>query len=216
MEPFSLVRTLFEPLWWLLPLLILIAFLNPPLVKGWFGEKLVEKKAQRRLDGEIYRAFHNVTIQDQDGTTQIDHVYVSRFGIFVVETKNYKGWIFGSEKGAQWTQTIYKQKNKFQNPLRQNYKHVKALEALLRLPIQSFHSVIVFTGDCEFRTSMPANVLTLSNFDKYILSFCQPLLSESQVEMACQAIDAGRMAPNRSTQKAHVRHLKDKHKGLGT
>ena len=216
MEPFSLVKSLLEPLWWLFPLLMLIAFLKTPLVKGWFGEKLVEKKAQRRLDSDIYRAFHNVTVQDQDGTTQIDHVYVSRFGIFVVETKNYKGWIFGSEKAAQWTQSIYKKKNKFQNPLRQNYKHIKALEALLKLPIQSFHSVIVFTGECEFKTPMPVNVLTLSNFDKYILSFGQQLLSESQVQLACQAIYAGRMASNRSTHKAHVRHLKDKHKGLGT
>lgn len=51
----------------------------------------------------------------------------SRFGIFAIETKNMQGWIFGSKRQAEWTQKIYKRTFKFQNPLRQNYKHTKAL-----------------------------------------------------------------------------------------
>ncbi len=57
--------------------------------------------------------------------TQLDHVVVSRFGVFVIETKNYRGWIFGSEKQPQWTQQIYRQKNRFQNPLHQNASSAK-------------------------------------------------------------------------------------------
>ncbi len=102
-----------KPLLWLVPFLILAAFLKSPLFKGWLGEKLVETKGRRRLPAETYRPFHNVTIPDGAGTTQIDHVYVSPFGIFVVETKNYKGWIFGGERDSQWTQSIYRKKSRF-------------------------------------------------------------------------------------------------------
>ncbi|WP_374693676.1 nuclease-related domain-containing protein [Microbulbifer sp. TB1203] len=57
-----------------------------------------------------------------------------------------QGWIFGGEHQAQWMQRIYKKSFKFQNPLRQNYKHVKALEALLDVPADTIHSVVVFAG----------------------------------------------------------------------
>ncbi len=63
-----------KPILWLFPILIVIALLKSPLFKGWFGEKLVESKAKRRLPAEIYRSFKNVTIPDGTGTTQIDHI----------------------------------------------------------------------------------------------------------------------------------------------
>ncbi len=72
---------------------------------------------------------NDLTLPDGEGaTTQIDHLLLSPFGVFVIETKNYKGWIFGSERQKQWTQKIYKKSFKFQNPIHQNYKHMKVLE----------------------------------------------------------------------------------------
>ena len=98
------------------------------------------------MKSQTYHLIKNVTFPTEDGTTQIDHVIVSIYGIFVIETKNYKGWIFGREKQKEWTQQIYKTKNKFQNPLRQNYKHTKTLEKLLNLSDKEIYSVIVFIG----------------------------------------------------------------------
>ena len=63
--------------------------------------------------------------------TQIDHLVVSNFGIFCIETKSYKGWIFGNANQEFWTQVIYRFKDRFYNPLRQNFAHVKAVENLL-------------------------------------------------------------------------------------
>ena len=205
---FSLIFNALKPLLWFLPVLLLIAFLKSPLVKGWFGEKLIEKKGNRRLAPSIYIPFHNVTIPDDCGTTQIDHVYVSQFGIFVVETKNYKGWIFGSERDAQWTQTIYGKKSRFQNPLRQNYRHTKSLAALLGIPDTNFHSVVVFVGECELKTKLPDNVCTLANFDRHILSFQSKILSAAQVNAACESLASGRLAVGAATNRVHVRNLK--------
>lgn len=96
------------------------------LFKGWFGEKQTQFDMWLKL-GEEYTRFHDVIVPTQNGSTQIDHLLISRFGIFVIETKNINGWIFGNEQSRQWTQSLYGKKYKFQNPLHQNYRHTKAL-----------------------------------------------------------------------------------------
>ncbi|HEH9590678.1 TPA: nuclease-related domain-containing protein, partial [Pseudomonas aeruginosa] len=131
---------------WLIPLMLLIGLLKSPWAKGHIGELLVRLFAHWQLDKQIYRGLHNVTLNTPDGTTQIDHVFLSPYGIFVLETKNMSGWIFGGEKQAQWTQKLYKRTFKFQNPLRQNYKHLKALEATLGVSPEHLYSVITFVG----------------------------------------------------------------------
>lgn len=85
---------------WLLPALLLLALLKSPWAKGHIGELWVRLFAHCKLDKTVYRRLHNVTLNTADGTTQIDHVFISPFGIFVLETKNMRGWIFGSEKTA--------------------------------------------------------------------------------------------------------------------
>ncbi|QYY37413.1 nuclease-related domain-containing protein [Ruficoccus sp. ZRK36] len=99
------------------------------LLKGWLGEKMTSLGIWATLDKQCYPRFHDVIAPSTNGTTQIDHVIVSRVGIFVIETKNYSGWIFGGEKQAKWTQSLYGKKSSFQNPLHQNYRHIKCLSA---------------------------------------------------------------------------------------
>ena len=88
------------------------------MFKGWIGEQRTELNLWFSLDKELYRRFHDVIIPSSNGTTQIDHILVSPFGLFIVETKNKKGWIYGSETQSKWTQVFYKNKYSFQNPLR--------------------------------------------------------------------------------------------------
>ena len=208
-----LFGSIVKPFLWFLPLFLFLAFLRSTTFKGWFGEKLVSKRAASNLSANDYHVFDNVTIPDGSGTTQIDHIYVSRFGVFVVETKNLSGWIFGQENQPQWTQTIYKKKSKFQNPIRQNFKHIKMLESMLQLPSSVFHTVIVFTGDSTFKTELPRCICTLSDFTAYIKSFKIPLLSNDQVSEACSKIDGHRLIANRTTHRNHVQYLRDKHRG---
>ena len=77
-------------LWWMIPILLVIAVVKSPWFKGVLGEASVQFSARLRLPSETYHPIHNVTLPTLDGTTQIDHIFVSRFGIFVVETKNMK------------------------------------------------------------------------------------------------------------------------------
>ncbi|WP_296810790.1 nuclease-related domain-containing protein [Thiocapsa sp.] len=157
MDPTPVLAPLVNALWRLIPLALLGALLRSSRVKGIVGEHLVRLALRLRLDRETYRSEQDLTLPTPDGTTQIDHVVVSRYRIFVIETENMKGWIFGGERQAQWTQKIYRHTTRFQNPLLQNNKHVRVLQALLDVPPETIHSVITFVGDSTFKTPMPEN-----------------------------------------------------------
>ena len=72
------------------------------IFKGWFGEKLTTFGLWLGLDDNIYRRIHDIILPSKNGTTQVDHVLISAFGIFVIETKNMKGWIFGGQNDSTW------------------------------------------------------------------------------------------------------------------
>ena len=101
--------------------LIGIGVLALPEVRGWLGEQITIFGMWFMLNKETYHRIDNVIVPTADGTTQVDHILVSIYGIFMIETKNMKGWIFGSPDQDTWTQVVFREKHTFQNPLRQNY-----------------------------------------------------------------------------------------------
>jgi len=203
---------MFQPLvvvlYWLMPFLLIVGIVKTPWFKGKFGEFLVNFSARCFLDKSRYHLFKNVTIPTEDGTTQIDHILVSEFGVFVVETKNMKGWIFGSASQKLWTQKIFRSSFKFQNPLHQNYKHVKTLQALLKLGDQQVHSVVVFVGDNSFKTPLPENVTQGLGYVRYIKSKKNLVLSPEQVKEARDMVALHRLKMSLSTDRAHARHVR--------
>lgn len=180
--------------------------------KGRFGEMLVSSRLGNGLPKSEYEILNNIYLPIDDGsTTQIDHVVVSRFGLFVVETKNYTGWIFADASSRVWTQTIYNTKNTFQNPIRQNYRHVCAIADNLGIPKEYIRSVVAFTGDCEFKTPMPEGVVYSRKLADYIKSFATPILRErkkAEIAAALREWDASVTPDQRS---AHVNNLRRWH-----
>jgi hypothetical protein len=179
-------------------------------VKGALGELQGRAASKFFFDEKVYRSLHNVTIPAKGGTTQIDHVIVSRYGVFVVEAKNMNGWIFGSERDARWTQNLFGNKTRFQNPLRQNYRHIAALAEFLGLPEDRFHSVVMFWGDAEIKTKLPANVLT-KGYTSYFKSKTAVLLSDEEVEGVVEAVQRGRLPATWKTHCQHVASLRERH-----
>ena len=194
-------------LWYLIPIAIFVTVIKSPWFKGVAGEFIVNVGVKLFLDKETYHLIKNVTLPTEDGSTQIDHVIVSKFGVFVVETKNMKGWIFGSPNQKIWTQKIYKHSSKFQNPLHQNYKHTKTLQALLELSDTQLFSVVVFVGDSTFKTDMPENVTYGKGYIRYIKSKNSPVLSDIQIKEVTEKIRAGRLTPSFKTNRDHVKHV---------
>jgi hypothetical protein len=201
------------------PLLIISAIIVIVIVKGvlpsrsfkgWLGEFRVKQTVSTQLDKDDYRQFHDVTLPTADGTTQIDHIIISKFGIFVIETKNMGGWIFGNPNHPKWTQTFGKSKKSFQNPLRQNYKHIKELESLLQIGEDKLFSVVVFTGDAEFKTDMPDNVIRSVRLPRYILAKNTPLMTENEVQRILLKINGSMLDRSRETSRQHVLNLNRK------
>jgi len=179
-----------------------------PSYKGDIGEYEVARIANRFLPEHSYKPFHNLFLAGGRGITQVDHIFVSRFGVFVVETKNMTGWIFGNERDRQWTQKIFQHTYRFQNPLRQNFGHVRAVAGIARIPIRSVHSIIAFIGDATLMTPMPPSVTTGADFVHYIESFSHPVFSESQVDTICERISAAIIPDTRKTRQAHIRQVR--------
>jgi predicted RNA-binding Zn-ribbon protein involved in translation (DUF1610 family) len=204
----SIITQVISMLWYLVPIGILVAILKSAWFKGVAGEFIVNLSAKLFLDEEEYHLIKNVTLPTEDGSTQIDHVIVSKYGVFVVETKNIKGWIFGSPNQKYWTQQIYKHKNKFQNPLHQNYKHTQVLGDLLSLDANQMFSVVVFVGDSTFKTEMPENVTYGKGYIRFIKSKKQPVLSDAEMESIKRKIETGKLTPSFKTSREHVKHVK--------
>ncbi|OGT93500.1 MAG: nuclease [Gammaproteobacteria bacterium RIFOXYA12_FULL_61_12] len=199
---------LFTTLWYLIPLTILSGILSSPRFKGMVGEAVVNWLAKRKLDQNSYRLVKNVTLPTEDGSTQIDHIIVSIYGVFVVETKNLRGWIFGGRHNQTWTQRIYRQAYKFQNPLRQNHKHCRTLADLLGLADHQIHSLIVFIGGSTFKTEMPENVTQGMGYIRFIQSKTEPVLTGHEAQEIIEKIESGRLAASYKTHREHVRHVR--------
>lgn len=214
-----MMNQIFIPLlstfWWLVLVLIVITLIKffKPFLKGKLGEFAVSAHVKLYLDKQNYSLLNDCTLLDeQSQTTQIDHILLSPFGIFVIETKNYKGWIFGSERQKNWTQKIYKKTYKFQNPLHQNYKHQKVLEYVLAdiVDADQIHSVIVFMPDCEFKTTMPSNVFRGAGWIDYVKQFNQSTIPPMKLKRIQYRLEKEILEKSWQTNRQHVQNLKDK------
>ncbi|MDI1222889.1 MULTISPECIES: nuclease-related domain-containing protein [Acinetobacter] len=207
---------LLSNLGWIVLLLVAITLVKlfKPFLKGKIGEFAVSTHVKLYLDKENYILLNDCTLPDeQNQTTQIDHILLSPYGIFVIETKNYKGWIFGGERQKIWTQKIYKKSYKFQNPLHQNYKHQKVLESVLTDIVDStqIHSIVVFMPDCEFKTQMPNNVFRGAGWTDYVKQFKQINISPMKLKRIQYRLEKEILEKSWKTNRQHIQSLKDKY-----
>ncbi len=183
-------------------------------IKGWIGETLGAMAHWAFLDRKTYHALNNVTLQTSNGTTQIDHIIVSRYGIFVIEAKNYKGWIFGEADSPQWTQSLYGRNYPFQNPLHQNYRHIRSLQELLGCDDEDFFSIVMFWGDCELKTPLPENVMT-HGYGLYIKRQREVRFTDEEVADIVAEIKAAMLAKGLInsfiTRRRHRQSLTERH-----
>jgi restriction system protein len=196
-----------------------MACLGLGFVVGRFRQQLVENRGEaavRRLlvkffSAPDYHLLNNVTLPTEDGTTQVDHVLVSRFGIFVIESKHYSGWLFARADAAQWTQEFYQSRYKFQNPIHQNRKHIAAIANLLDFqPSEHIHSIVVFTGDAMFKTERPAGVLLLSELMAHINAFDVETITQNRLQFCVGRLECCRLAITKQTDVEHAEHLRRK------
>lgn len=194
-------------------LILLIIIIFSLRDKGKIGENKVANYLHAKLDEKTYYILNDVIIPDNTGgTTQIDHIVLSQFGIFVIETKNLKGWIFGSLNSKMWMQQIFNEKHQFYNPIKQNYKHIACLAKLTNLSKKYFSSVIVFIGNSSIRTiSQLPDYVTTSRREmlRYIRSHTQKTLDDKALLAIYNMIESQRLENSKENTHKHIQHVKD-------
>ncbi len=177
------------------------------------AERQVVDALSHGLNPNDYFIFSNLILPSTfNGSTQVDHIVVSKYGIFVIESKDYSGWIFGRAHDEKWTQSLPgANKYRFPNPLRQNWGHIKTLENLMPLPEKTFISIVVFSDKSDFKTPQPLNVIHLQYLTRYIKAFATPVLQDRDLMLAigklaylCQVSDISIEDHIRNMQKANL------------
>lgn len=163
-----------------------------PKVRGALGELRVRSILSTFRSKKFARA-NDILIphSHNHGTSQLDHVLVSRHGIFVIETKNYSGKVKGKKEDKEWTQ-IYKNGSRrtFLNPILQNEAHIRSLrKALDEYPDVPYHNIVVFADKCK--TPWIPHVIHMSTLRHTIKEICkgEPSLSVEDVQRIKQRID---------------------------
>ncbi len=181
-----------------------------PTWKGRGCEYFVAGKLNQ-LDPEHYIILNDLMLSSKGNieTTQIDHIVVSNYGIFILETKAHKGWIFGGVNQRYWTQIIYRHRQKFYSPLRQNFAHIRAVENLvskhLKAPIVSF---AVFPIAEKIKISGTDCVGSARDIIKKINSYTNFIYSNEEKDNIFNLLATGNIT-NREVRKRHNRRVKE-------
>lgn len=179
--------------YWYLWLLILLAALLKvfmPLISGWFGEKTLSYYL-KLLSPKEYKVLNDVILSTDSGTTQVNHIIVSLYGVFVIEAKTYTGSISGSEKSSQWSQNIDGKKTRLVNPLQQNHANVQAIKARLRrfseVPIIP---IVAFSPKCVLKVNTTSHVVYFDKVNIIIRSYTNKILSWDNVTAICSILQS--------------------------
>lgn len=172
----DLIVSLFikNPIFWIIIILGLISIIFYKKIIGKAGEFWVRQELNK-LNSNIYKVINDITIIVEGVTHQIDHIVVSKLGIFVIETKQYNGYIKGNEYDKKWIQNnkIY-----INNPIHQNYGHIKSLEKILDLSENKFISIVCIPSTAKVNVKSKSHIARIDNLNKIILSYTCDILPD--------------------------------------
>lgn len=174
-----------------------------PKFRGFMGEFWV-KLELRKLPKDKYVVLNDIMIKDEKGTHQIDHLVISKFGIFVIEMKNYYGLIKGKEFDNKWCQYLGKNKSYFINPIHQNFGHIKSLSNLLKLDDKYFISIICFSNQAKVDVKSSSIVTQVDYLKDEILKY-EELLVDNDIKELSNII----ISNNIEDKFLRKQHMKD-------
>lgn len=178
-----------------------------PKIKGIMGEYKV-KQELNKLPKNRYLVLNNIMFKDNRGTHQIDHIVLSKYGIFVIEMKNYYGVIKGKEYNSNWCQDTGRKKRYFMNPIHQNYGHIKSLADLLNLDEKYFISIICFSNQAKIPICDKTIVTQLNYLINEIL-MVDTVILEKDINAIANKILANNIK-EKTEQNYHVKNIKNR------
>lgn len=155
----ELTRRLYtNPVFIIFIIISIISFVFYKEIVGWFGEYWT-KKALKKLPKDKYKILNNLLIFVNNKSHQIDHVVVSSYGIFCIETKQYNGYIVGDKYDKYWIRKAGKKRYYYTNPIRQNYGHCKALSELLHIEESKIINIVCISSNAKLNIKHDGEVV---------------------------------------------------------
>jgi len=181
-----------------------------PQIKGRIGEWLVHFRLSRSLPASHYTIIRDIKLRRSGASNvvRVGHVVVSAYGLFVIETCHWSGWLFGAERDAEWTRMHFRARRREPNPLRQLQTRVAALQEALGLDAALFHPLVVLTGGAQFRTALPPNITPLGGMIPFIQVRSRETLGYEAVPQVAQRLEALRVTPGPQTRAAQIAELR--------
>lgn len=195
-----------------LAVILHLRMMEKPLYRGWWGEYRVNLMLRLCLSNE-YQVITNAIYRthEKGQTTQIDHIVVSRYGMFVLETKSLKGRLMVDlDREDGWLQIVGRRKYKLQNPLYQNYSHIKAVQRVTGVHGNKIHSYVVLAGSGRFEGSMPDRVYSVWGIVRQIQRCRTPVLSRGALVDIMAKLKSRRVRGGYWAAQAHVKRLKQR------
>lgn len=154
---------------------------NSAKVKGQWGELEVKWELGGTREGEQYLV-NDLVVTVGGKSSQIDHLFINGNGLYVIETKNYSGKIYGNEKSREWTQVLAngKEKHPLYNPLKQNAIHIYRLKECVKIKMPIYSLVVFVQGDIH-GVKAP-NVILASRLKEYVRVWGEPKVSPEQMK----------------------------------
>ncbi len=174
---------------------------------GFFGE-LWTKKDLKKLPKE-YKVLNDIMIRVNNSTHQIDHIVVSKYGVFVIETKQYNGFITGDKYDSKWVRHVGKKKYYYTNPIRQNYGHILSLSELLNLDKSKFINIVSIPSAARLRIKDDGEVVRYGKVKDKIISYKNDIV-ENVDEIINILLNSN--IKNKQIKKEHINNLRNTHK----
>ncbi|WP_246202551.1 nuclease-related domain-containing protein [Virgibacillus doumboii] len=194
--------------------------------KGEIGEYKIDIQLSQLP--EEYKYLNDIMIKNRksaSGYSQIDHIIITPYGIFVVETKNYQGTIYGGKSKKYW---LINGKFKMLNPAMQNYGHIQALKAFVNEEFhESFISLVSFTKRCTLKIDMDLRDIHADEiviYDLYLietinrkvsiakLKHKEPFLSEWDIQNIYNALSEANIT-DPTIREQHIKSIREKNNG---
>lgn len=107
---------------------------------------------------EKFVVMNDVIVPSRTGSAQIDHVVISEYGVFVIETKNYAGFLDGDASESAWQKTHCGRTIEIRNPVMQNSSHVSALSLVLALKKERFVPLVALSPECALSERLSSSL----------------------------------------------------------
>ena len=160
------------------------------------------------LPKQEYIVLSNVLLPTTQGTTQLDHIVVSVYGIFAIEVKNYQGQIYGRKDGEEWKQYINGKEYRFLNPLLQNKTHLKAIAQVTGTGTENIIPLTVFTGNAILKIADCEQVIYEYSLLQTIRMYNTRIITPEQAQYYARLLDDA-IIENSETTSAHVRYVRE-------